>query len=63
MIERYGGNFDVSCDNCGYSEEFDGPDWNAMIADVKAAGWKNVRVNGEWENHCPSCCGPEAAFR
>ena len=51
------GTFTMYCDTCDHDETFetDG-DWQAMIAEAKAKGWKMRRDSrGEWHHYCPEC--------
>ncbi|MGI9491039.1 MAG: hypothetical protein ACR2QF_01295 [Geminicoccaceae bacterium] len=67
MIERNreAGVFEVSCDKCpdGY-ETFDVDwDWDAMISELKEAGWKIIFHEGEYEHYCPDCEPPDPVER
>lgn len=53
-IENFLGIYTPICDICG--EEL-GPefDFYEAVRVKKAAGWKSVKHNGEWQDVCPSC--------
>ena len=57
MIERIGGEILANCDKCGYEETFDACDWDwqDVVDEIKAEGWKIYKVRGEWRNMCPDC--------
>ena len=63
-------NFEVECDFCGITEEFE-KDLSArfdedngffsMIEQLKADGWKIYKSDtGEWSHLCPGCNIPES---
>ncbi len=43
-----------TCDGCG-DELVTEYDFYDAVDAKKAAGWKSVRINGEWEDYCPEC--------
>jgi Fe2+ or Zn2+ uptake regulation protein len=48
----------LTCDTCGATKEFDKPYHVAKAAgEMKAAGWRNVKVGEEWKIRCPGCAG------
>lgn len=58
-IERSGGGFDVSCDNCpaGF-ERFERDDvdgFSGVVAEIKRQNWKIQKVGREFIHLCPSC--------
>jgi hypothetical protein len=49
-------DFDMFCDFCSYSENFDtDDDWQQMIQEAKDAGWKIFKSDDEWRHKCPTC--------
>ena len=53
-IQREYGRLVPTCDVCGEElEPYD--DFEDAVAGKKLAGWKSVKVGGEWEDHCPNC--------
>ena len=56
----------ASCDEpgCTYEAEFDRAvyDWDAMVEDMKANGWKTWREQGEWRHICPAQHGKRRGF-
>ena len=60
-IERTMGGFtgfDMECNGCGQVEyfDFDWDNFNAMIAEAKAGGWKIFKDEyGEWMHFCSEC--------
>ncbi len=63
MITQYGkDSFDVDCDFCGFSQEYETDSWSELMDLMKEEGWRNSKAKGEWEHHCPACSGPEKAF-
>ena len=60
MIERNSdlNVFEICCDECDFSEEFDTDgNWQAFIDAAKAQGWKMRKDEdlGEWFHTCPGC--------
>lgn len=55
MIDREYGEFYAACDACG--KELDGvySDFQDTVDGMRAAGWKTVKIGGEWVNYCPEC--------
>ena len=48
----------LTCDTCGAVREFDKPYHVAKAAgEMKAAGWRNVKVGEQWKIQCPGCAG------
>jgi hypothetical protein len=55
---REGGisGFDIECDKCSYSENFDEEDFRTMIKLAKRHGWISKRAsNGDWIHICQTC--------
>jgi Fe2+ or Zn2+ uptake regulation protein len=51
--------FTVHCEGCDETEEIDtNDDWQAMIAELKARGWKIVKTKDGWDHYCPTCADP-----
>lgn len=55
MIDKNCGFYSLVCDCCGEQlpEEFF--EFHDAVEAKKEEGWKSVKVNGKWEDHCPSC--------
>lgn len=47
----------IECEECPTTTElYDDKDFDNMIEDAKAAGWRIMSVNGdEWTHTCPVC--------
>lgn len=57
-LAREGGisGFDMGCDLCGESENFDRTYFADFISDAKKAGWKITKDHaGDWIHLCPKC--------
>ena len=53
-VQRVKGYVGLSCDSCSEStEEFD--DFDEMIPESKAIGWKITQEGGYWTHTCPGC--------
>jgi len=56
MIEREGNDIQLTCDYKGgckaATDVYNKQDFNVMIKDAKADGWKIYPVNGEWRHFC-----------
>jgi hypothetical protein len=58
MIERGGGNIEMLCDECGdplRGRVYDSDDFDILIADAKAEGWRITKEDREWVHYCPDC--------
>lgn len=52
-IERQHGQMCITCDSCDESLEFfDQDQFDEMIADAKAHGWRIVNTDGTWRHNC-----------
>lgn len=61
---RWGG-YEIRCDGVKCEKIYTSPEetWGAMIKDIKAVGWTNVREDKQdipekdrkWLNFCPKC--------
>lgn len=63
MIIKDYDQIQLSCDQCG--EEFlvyDEGDFEQMISDAKAAGWKITRPEGQWQHICSDCASGGGAL-
>lgn len=53
------GSFEVSCDTCGITEEFDCDyNWDLLMQKMKEFGWinrKDANHEGYWEHFCEDC--------
>lgn len=56
-IEKFdeGWPWTVTCDKCDEELETSADDFYGAKDEAKSYGWTSIMVNGEWENHCPSC--------
>ena len=64
MIDRQHGALTLSCDECGEVYPgcpYGGDDFDKMMADAKADGWKNFRRGEKWANACAGCSEEFAA--
>lgn len=47
----------LKCDKCGKSVlTLPGP-YHIAKKEMKEKGWKNVKIDDEWQIHCPKCQG------
>lgn len=53
MIEKQGSKYELQCDYCSNSEEFD--DFYDAVNHKKANGWKSENIKDEWFDKCPEC--------
>mgnify|MGYP000934636240 CR=1 FL=1 len=53
-IEKFGDTYTPICDICGEELAYE-LDFMDAVKAKKDAGWKNRKVDGEWEDICPSC--------
>lgn len=56
-IVAHEGKRQITCDSCPatYRGTFAAADFEIMVADVKAAGWKITLRAGVWTHTCPGC--------
>jgi predicted RNA-binding Zn-ribbon protein involved in translation (DUF1610 family) len=55
-IERDGRERMISCESCSSTlAPFDQDEFNEMVADAKAHGWKIRNEDGTWSHVCPNC--------
>lgn len=49
--------WEVSCDNCSETLVFDAEShsFGEVVAEIKSDGWRNKKVDGDWENWCDLC--------
>lgn len=53
-IEKEYGKFIPVCDGCLETlEECD--TFQDAVEECRNNNWRNVRVNGQWQNRCPKC--------
>jgi hypothetical protein len=49
----------VNCDGAGCFDTLDfddvNVDWDEVLAELRAKGWRSIKVNGEWFHYCPVC--------
>lgn len=61
MIDNLGdGMYSVTCDKCADERTYvvvDG--WWELLGEMKSDGWKNRKVDGEWQHICDNCQHPE----
>lgn len=53
-IEREYGKYIPVCDNCLSTLEECDTFQDALDA-CKEAGWRNIKINGAWQNRCHNC--------
>lgn len=59
-IEKEYGKFIPVCDGC--LATLNGCDtFQDAVDECKENGWRNVKVNGTWQNRCPKCYEPVQA--
>ena len=63
-IVAHEGKRQITCDSCPatYRGTFAAADFDIMVADVKAAGWKIARQAGQWTHTCPSCADKKGSL-
>lgn len=49
-----GDTFEISCDDCGESEEIEG-DFQDCISFLKENNWLITKEDGKWEHFCSDC--------
>lgn len=54
---REDGQVELVCDVCdeAWPETHDAEDFEILLADAKADGWRASRIEGEWRHRCPAC--------
>jgi hypothetical protein len=54
---RHEGQIELICDagDEAWPETHAAEDFEILLADAKAAGWRASRIEGEWRHRCPSC--------
>lgn len=56
MINKTAYGYEIHCDWCSNSVEYDGHDFQTATQFIKSDGWMPVRDNGNgWLNKCPDC--------
>lgn len=63
MIEHNRVAFEVTCDFCPYSEEFElnKNEWKLLVLAMKEGGWRFGKEGDEWIHCCPACVGKRPA--
>lgn len=59
-IEKEYGKFIPVCDGCLATLD-DCDTFQDAVDECKENGWRNVKVNGTWQNRCPKCYEPAQA--
>ncbi len=60
MIRREGGDLVAECDECGETREAETDDFHDFVEELKDAGWRIRKEDGEWKHRCPDvACDPE----
>lgn len=56
-LMRHEGRVELICDagDEAWPEIHDAEDFEILLADAKAAGWRASRIDGEWRHRCPDC--------
>lgn len=57
MIERDGDRIEITCNDCpaGLGKSYEQDEFDVMVDDAKAAGWRISREDGKWVHRCPKC--------
>lgn len=61
MIQRDGTTQQIVCDECG-AEGACSDDFNDMIAEAKADGWRIAKPEGRWVHECKDCVSHNSAL-
>lgn len=56
-LVREGEQIELICDagNEAFANLQLAEDFEILLADARAAGWRASRIDGEWRHRCPSC--------
>jgi hypothetical protein len=56
-IIRHEGHLQVTCDACPltYRRTYAEEDFQILVAEIKAEGWKIERKGGDWAHTCSDC--------
>ena len=56
-LVREGDRIELVCDAGDevWPKVFAAEDFEILLADAKAEGWRASRIDGEWRHRCPSC--------
>lgn len=60
---REGGisGFDIECDECGQTQNYDRTYFKDFIVDIRADGWKSIKDEvGDWTHLCPTYAAKES---
>jgi hypothetical protein len=62
-IVRHEGKQQITCDSCPSSHRkvYDAEDFDIMLDDIKADGWRIVLRAGAWTHICSSCVHRKAS--
>ena len=53
MIDKQGKNFELVCDYCGNTQDFD--TFDEALDFIEDEGWNKTNLDGTWYNLCPEC--------
>lgn len=58
-VIHHEGLMQVVCDSCGAASRrtYEETDFDILLADITAEGWRKVKRDGAWRHHCPRCAG------
>lgn len=64
MIQKYGDQIQLTCDQCGEeSDAYHEDEFTIMIEGAKKDGWKIHRPDGDWKHLCSECSEGSALDR
>lgn len=52
---RYPGEYEIHCDECGYTEDIEGEGYGDVYSQAKADGWIASKVGERWVHVCADC--------
>lgn len=56
--------YDVECDFCGESQQYESDSWSELLETIKIDGWAYHKdSHGNWEHKCPECNDKEKKAR
>lgn len=63
MINRDGDTMQLACDGCGQEgNTFDKDEFDPMVAEAKAEGWRIAKPEGRWVHECKDCVEENSAL-
>jgi len=62
-VRNEGSRTMIECNGCGQeTHDVDKDDFQSLVDDIKADGWKISSNHGRWTHHCPDCEADESAL-